>query len=104
MPARGRLSHREDRLARQDEADLLVVDDVRLRHCACQQEDPEDVVAVPAERRPRLVLVLGRGEQELERALLELAWRARTQLLGARIEEIDPVRGHTAAGSTRRGL
>ena len=60
------------------------------------EEDTEDVVAVPPERRARFVLVLRRREELLECGLLELLRCLRAQLVGARVEQVDPRCGHLA--------
>ena len=89
-----RLADREQRVACQDDVDLLVVNGVLLVEHDGRQEHAEDVIAVTLHRRPRLVLVFRLREQELEGALLELARGVRTELVCRRVEKIDPVRGH----------
>ena len=83
---------------RDHEADLLVVDLVLVGRRAGEQEDAEDVVAVALERRPRLVVVLGPVERAARSPISSSSRGAlRAQLLVGRIEQVDPVRGHTAA-------
>jgi len=82
---------------RDHEVDLLIEDVVLVGHRHGDEEDAEDVVAVSLERRSRLVLVLGRRKQALDRRVLELLRRLVAHLLGARIEEVDPRCGHVAA-------
>lgn len=48
---------------RQDDVDLLVVDEVLLVRGDRGEEDAEDVLAVTLQGRARLVLVGGLGEQ-----------------------------------------
>ena len=76
------------------DADLLVVDRVLLGHRSRQQEDAEDVVAVALERRSWLVVVVRMRDERLDRSVLELARRLLAQLLFARVQQVDPLRGH----------
>jgi hypothetical protein len=100
-PLGGRLAHGEDAVVREHDSDLLVVDAVLLGHRPREQEDPEDVVAVPLERRPRLVVVARVGDEQLDGGLLEVTRRRRPQRLRVGVQQVDPVRGHPAA--IRRG-
>jgi hypothetical protein len=59
---------------------------------ARDEEHAEDVVAARLELGPRLVLVLRRGEQLLERAVVHGGRELLAERIGARVEEIDPAR------------
>ena len=83
----------------EDEVDLLVIDAVLLGHGDGDEEDAEDIVAVSLEGGSRLILVLRWREQPFERGLLELTRSLRAQLLGTRVEQVDPGRGHRGANS-----
>ncbi len=67
-----------------------------------EEEDPEDVVAVTAQRGTRLIVVRGSLEEQLDRRLFEVARTSRAELIGGRIEEVGPRCGHPAA--IRRAL
>src|SRR5205085_11619719 len=78
---------------------------VLLRDRDGDEEDAEDVVAVALELRSRLVVVLRRLHELLDRGRVKFLGRLRPQLLLAWIEEIDPpCRGHglTLAGGSAR--
>ena len=92
-PSAGRrLAHGHDRVVREHQVDLLVVDAVFFGNRDGDQEDAEDVVAVSLERRPRLVFVLRHRFEQIERGLLEILWRGCPELVTARVEQVDPVR------------
>ena len=86
---------------RGDDVDLLVVDAVFRRDGDRDEEDAEDVVAVRLQRRPRLVVMLRRPQEQLERRVLHLGRELCAQLVLARIEQVDPL-GHAA--EVRRGF
>ena len=88
------LPHRDERVRRDHEPDLLVVDGVLFGDSLREKKDAEDVPAVPTKRGTRLVVMLRRLEEQLDRRLLELARALRAELVGGRVEEIDPLRGH----------
>jgi hypothetical protein len=68
---------------------------------SCDQEDPEDVVAVALQCGPGLVLVVRRRKQLLDRGLLELARRLLAQLFSVGVEQVGPRNSHR--GAIRRG-
>ena len=65
LALRGGLAHGEERVVREDDVDLLVVDAVLLALGDGDEEDAEDVVAMPLQRRPRIVRVLRRRQEPL---------------------------------------
>jgi hypothetical protein len=87
---RGRLPHGDEHVARHDEVDLLVEDDVFLGDHHRGEEDPEHVVAVRLELGPGFVLVQGGGEELVDRAVVDLAGKLRRELFGRRVEQVDP--------------
>jgi hypothetical protein len=86
-----RLAHRDDRLPREDEADLLVVDRVLLGQGDRDEEDAEHVVAVRLQLGTRLVSVTGRLEKLLQRPIVDALRQVLAKLLGGGVEQVDPV-------------
>ena len=78
---------------RDDDVDLLVEDAVLLGHDDRDEEDPEDVVPVALKGRARLVVMLRRREQEVERGSLNALGQPCPQLIRGRIDQVDPL-GH----------
>jgi len=101
MCAGRRLPDREERVVGEHDVDLLVVDGVLVALRDGDEEHAEDVVAVPLECRPWLVLVLWLCEELREGGLLELLRCLCPELVGARVEQVDPNCGHR--GRIRRG-
>ena len=88
------LAHGQHEVARQDDVDLLVEDLVLARHGNGDEEDAEDVVAVPLEGRPGLVLVLRGCQQPIEGARVQPLRHLLAELGCVGIDEIDPLRPH----------
>ena len=90
-PRLGRLPHRQERVAGDDQVELLAVDDVFLPDHDRDEEDAEDVAAVALELRTRLVVVLRGREKLLERALVHVGREVACHLCRRRIEQVDPL-------------
>ena len=71
-PSLGCLADGDDTVPRHHEVDLLVKDSVFLWDGNGDEEDSEDVVAVPLELGARLVVVLRRRAELLQRLVMNL--------------------------------
>ena len=105
VAALGGLAHGDEPVARGDEVDLLVDHAVLVADAHRDQEDAEDVVAVPLDAGARLVVVARRLAEQLERPLVQLLRKRLPKLVLVRVEQVDPLGalGHPAGFDAGRG-
>ena len=97
MLAGRRLADAEEDIVGHDDVDLLIEDAILVGDGDGNQEHAEDVVAVRLEGGTRLVGEERRREQKLERRLLHSLRQLRAELVGRRIDQVDPL-GHRGRG------
>src|SRR4029077_13183700 len=98
------LANRKEALTRSDQVDFLVVDAILVRYEHGDEKHPEDVVTVTFELWPRLVIVPCGCQQLLERAGVDVLRQVPSQLLGRRVEQVDPLRHAQLRGAASAAI